>query len=138
MFIEIDDLKTHLREEHATLISRADETILTAAISGAIAEAKGYLSAYDTEAIFSATGDARESLLLIFCKDIAVYHLINLCAAGNYYERREKRYEQAVAWLKGVQKGDVVPNLPKRKAEDGSNVGGPFYLSSNPKRTTHF
>lgn len=137
MFLTPDDLKTHLREEHAELISRADETIITAALSGAIAEAKGYLTAYDTEAIFSAAGDVRDPLLLIFCKDIAVYHLINLCAAGNYYERRQQRYERAVAWLKGVQKGDVVPDLPKKAAGEDA-PSGPFHFSSNPKRITHF
>lgn len=137
MFLTVEDLKTHLREEHTELISRADETIVTAALSGAIAEAKGYLTGYDTEAIFSAVGDDRDPLLLIFCKDIAVYHLINLCAVGNYYERREKRYEQALAWLKGVQKGDIVPDLPRKQTEEGESAG-PFYLSSNKKRITHF
>ncbi|WP_294596283.1 phage protein Gp36 family protein [uncultured Rikenella sp.] len=137
MFLTPDDLRTHLREEHAELISRADETIITAALSGAIAEARGYLTAYDTETIFAATGEARDPLLLIFCKDIAVYHLINLCAAGNYYDRRQARYERAVAWLRGVQKGEIVPDLPKKNPDEGVS-SGPFYFSSNPKRTTHF
>lgn len=137
MFLTPDDLKTHLRDEHAELISRADATIITAALTGAVAEAKGYLTSYDTDAIFAASGDARDPLLLIFCKDIAVYHLINLCAAGTYYERKEKRYEQAVAWLKGVQRGEIVPDLPKKPAVEGTQPG-PFYFSSNTKRTTHF
>lgn len=137
MFLTPEDLKTHLREEHTELISRADETIITATLSGAIAEARGYLTAYDVETIFTASGEDRDPLLLIFCKDIAVYHLINLCAAGNYYERRERRYEQAIAWFKGVQRGEIVPDLPKKSPEEGTS-SGPFYFSSNPKRTTHF
>ncbi len=137
MFLTPEDLKTHLRDEHTELISRADETIVTASLSGAVAEARGYLTAYDTEVVFSAVGDERDPLLLIFCKDIAVYHLINLCAAGSCYERRERRYEQALAWLKGVQRGEIVPDLPKKSTEESAS-SGPFYFSSNPKRTTHF
>jgi len=42
-FLTKNELKTHLYEENVDVISRNDETILTAAIDAAVQEAKGYL-----------------------------------------------------------------------------------------------
>lgn len=138
MFLETKDLRTHLREEYQELISRGDDTVVTAAIDGAVAEMRGYLGRYDTERIFGAEGAQRHSLLLIFAKDIAVWHLINMTQPGVHYELREGRYNRAVAWLKSVQSGDVTPDLPEARDEEGNPEGALVYHSSNPKRTQHF
>lgn len=137
MYLTQTELKTHLRDEYAELISRGDDTLLTASIDGAIAQASGYLGDYDTKTIFEANGEQRNPLLLIFVKDIAVYHFINLCGAGSYYERREKRYDGAIAWLKGVQKGIVTPNLPKSVSSAGRSSSS-IHIASNAKRGNHF
>lgn len=89
-FITAEELETHLYKENIDTISREDETILTAAVDAAIEEAYGYLGAYDRKKIFEATGGQRNPLLLIFVKDIAVWHFINLCNAGCDLELREK------------------------------------------------
>ena len=102
MFLTKEDLQSHLRNELQDLITRGDDTIIAAAIDGAVAEAKGYLGRFDTERIFRAEGAERNDLLLIFIKDIATYHLINLTSPGIHYDRREKRYDRAVEWLKAV------------------------------------
>nr|DAW46659.1 MAG TPA: head to tail adaptor [Caudoviricetes sp.] len=136
-FLTQEDLKTHLREEATGLITRGDEAITAAAIDSAIAEMKSYLNDYDLSAIFAATGEDRHPLLLTFAKDIAVYHLINLCNYGSGYERRKERYEQAVAWLKSVQKGFVTPDLPRKASGDGT-TGGIYRFTSNPKRGNYF
>lgn len=81
-FITPKELETHLYKENIEAISREDETILTAAIDAALQEAYGYLGAYDRKKIFEATGSQRNALLLIFVKDIAVWHFVNLCNAG--------------------------------------------------------
>lgn len=133
MFITKLDLETHLRGEVVNLITRAEDAIIEAAIDGAISEIKGYLSGYDTDAIFKAECKERHALLLIFAKDIAVWHLINLCSAASNYEKREGRYKRACEWLKGVQRGDISPDLPK--IADAPKL---VLSSSNPKRTTHF
>ena len=78
-FITPKELETHLYKENIEAISREDETILTAAIDAAVQEAYGYLGAYDRKKIFEATGSQRNALLLIFVKDIAVWHFVNLC-----------------------------------------------------------
>lgn len=137
MFLTTEELITHLYSENVNIISRDDDTILTAAVDGAIAEAKGYLAAYDREEIFSTTGTRRNALLLIFVKDIAVWHFINLCNAGTEIDLRRHRYDRAIDWLKSVQRGDVSPDLPIQEDQDGP-VGGIIKFGSNAKRNQHY
>lgn len=139
-FLTPTELETHLYKENIEAIGREDETILLSAIDAAIQEAYGYLGAYDRERIFNSTGSERNALLLIFIKDIAVWHFINLCNAGTDLELRQDRYERAVSWLRAVQKNEVKPNLPViDKDNDGQPDTAPEYIfGSNPKREQHF
>lgn len=136
--ITITELKTHLYQENINTISRTDTTILEASIDGAISEVKGYLASYDREAIFGATGSNRNALLLIFLKDIAVWHFLVLSNAGVELELRENRYNRAIAWLKGVQKGEIQPDLPTITESDGDKKTDTIKTGSNPKKTQHF
>ena len=139
-FITPEELETHLYKENIEAISREDETLLTAAIDAALQEAYGYLGAYDRKKIFEATGRQRNALLLIFVKDIAVWHFVNLCNAGTDLQLRQDRYERAVAWIRQVQKSDVKPDLPVMD-EDGDGIpdtAGEYIYGSNPKRNQHF
>lgn len=136
-FLTSEELKTHLYAENINIISRDDETILQAAIDAACQEAKSYLAAYDTAQIFAAVGATRNALLLIFVKDIAVWHFINLCNAGTELQLRQDRYDRAIDWLKAVQRGDVSPDLPKI-VEDGVEKNGIITFGSNPKKNQHF
>lgn len=136
MYLSLDEMKTHLYAENIDIISRGDEAIMTAAIDSAIAEAKGYLGAYDRNKIFSAAGEDRNPLVLLFVKDIATWHFLVLCNAGSKMELRQDRYHSAIAWLKAVQKGDVTPDLP---TEENTGVGtGMIKFGSNPKKGQHF
>lgn len=135
MYITKDELSTHLYLEQIEAISGADETLLTAAIDGAVAEAKGYLHRYDTEAIFAAVDTNRNALLVIFIKDIAVWHYINLANPGTDYKARQDRYNSAIAWLKLVQKGEVIPDLQKPEPVEGQADG--FTWGSNLRRDNH-
>lgn len=137
-FLSPEELKTHLYAENINVISRDDETILQAAIDSANQEAKSYLAAYDTTQIFAASGADRNALLLIFVKDIAIWHFINLCNAGTELQLRQDRYNRAIDWLKAVQKGDVSPDLPKIVDEGGSEKNGIITFGSNPKKNQHF
>jgi phage gp36-like protein len=138
MFVTVEELKTHLYGDSISAISGTDDTIPTAAIDAAISEARGYLAGYSRNAIFSAEGPARNALLLVFVKDIAVWHYINLSNAGTELELRLKRYERAISWLKGVQKGDITPDLPSADSEGGQGITAPVIFGSNPKREQHF
>lgn len=130
-------MKTHLYKENVDIIQRGDDTILTAAVEGAIAEAKGYLGAYDIERIFNVEASDRNPLLLIWVKDIATWHFLVLCNAGYELELREQRYKQAIDWLKNVQKGNITPNLPKIEDTKDENASWIKY-GSNPQKQQHF
>lgn len=138
MFLTTEEIYTHLYEETVTAISGDDERLLTAAMSGAEAEAKGYLHAFDTEKVFNATEEQRDALLLIWVKDIAVWHYINIANPNVDFEVRERRYNSAIAWLKGVQKGSIVPDFPKKTDISGAEENATqFRFGSNPKRANH-
>ncbi|HMM16301.1 MAG TPA: DUF1320 family protein [Petrimonas sp.] len=137
-YITTNELQTHLYAENVDVISRQDDTIVQAAIDAAIAEAKGYLMAFDVKTEFEKTKtdpDTRNALLLIFIKDIAVWHFVNLCNAGTDLQLRQDRYERAIDWLKSVQKGNVTPDLPALPDETKTGI---ILFSSNPKRNNHF
>lgn len=137
MYISIEELNTHLYSEQIEAISGPEDyTMLTAAIDGAVSEAKGYLHRYDKAAIFAATGESRNALLVIFVKDIAVWHYINLANAGTEYRIRQDRYKAAIDWLKSVQAGAIVPDLPTASAVEGDS--GSYAWGSNTKRDNHF
>lgn len=141
-YLTTEELNTHMHDEQVETITRGDDTIAQAAIDAAVAEARGYLSRFDTSRTFMATGGKRNQLLLIFVKDIAVWHLCNLCNAGNDIKLRQDRYERAIDWLIAVQRGDVSPDLPVREPEAGkggkNNPIGTIAYGSNPKRRQHF
>lgn len=137
-YLSNDEIKTHLYSDNVDVITRGDDTIVTAAVDAAVSEAKGYLSAFDRDAIFTALADARNALLLTFVKDIASWHLLNLCNAGSDMKLRQDRYDRAVEWLKAVQKGNVSPDLPAIVATDGTTAAQGITFGSNTKREQHF
>jgi len=138
MYLSNDEIKTHLYTDNVNVITRGDDTIVTAAVDAAVSEAKGYLSAFDRDAIFGALAEARNALLLTFVKDIASWHLLNLCNAGSDMKLRQDRYDRAIEWLKAVQKGNVSPDLPVITAPDGTATAQGITFSSNVKRESHF
>jgi phage gp36-like protein len=137
MYLSKIELSTHLYAENIEVVTRGDDTMVTAAIDAAIQEAKGYLGAFDKTAIFAAVGESRNALLLTFVKDIAAWHLLNLCNAGVELRLRQDRYERAVNWLKDVQKGNVSPDLPVANVE-GEPTGAAIQYGSNEKRNQHY
>lgn len=134
MFITKAELGSHMHLDTIDVITGGDDTLVNAAIDGAISEAKGYLSDFNSDAIFNATGTERHPLLVTFVKDIAVWHLVALSNYNADIEFREKRYNRAVEWLKAVQKGLVIPDLPR--TDDISK--NPIIWGSNEKRNQHF
>ena len=136
-YLQNEEMRTHLYLDNIDTITEGDDTIMTAAIDAAMQEARGYLGAYDRDAIFSAQAEQRNALLLVFIKDIAAWHFLVLCNAGHELKLRQARYERAVAWLRAVQKGDVVPDLPVTGSESGEGTDIIKY-GSNAKREQHF
>jgi hypothetical protein len=112
---------------------------LDTAISSAVAEALGYLTGYDTAAIFDATGSDRNPILLLYIKDIAVWHYIQLSNPSVDMQLRLTRYEKAIDWLMRVQSGKTNPNLPlPAPPEDGSPQENFFKWGGNDQLQYNF
>ena len=135
MYITKDEINTHLYGEQISAISGTDETELQSAINAAIIEAAGYLSAFDHKAEFAKQGNARNALLIIYVKDIAVWHYINKCNVNTDLQLRAKRYDDAIAFLNRVQKGAVQPGIEPLPKEQQTGI---IISSSNPKRNNHY
>jgi hypothetical protein len=108
-YLTAAEIGTHL---YSGVTNDENETILASAIAAGMEEARSYLTAYDMTAIFAATGDARNPILLLYIKDITVWHYIQLSNPSVEMDLRLKRYEQAIKFLEKVQSGKTNPNLP--------------------------
>lgn len=76
-------------------------------------EISSYLrSRYDVETTFAATAAERNSQIVMYYCDIALYHMSSWLPGRMGFEIREKRYETAMKWLDKVQAGKVIPALP--------------------------
>ncbi len=138
-FITTEDYDASIHKEILDSVTRNDPQIIEICEDRAIAEMKGYLSGrYDSNAIFSASGEDRNQLVLMMALDIAIYHLFCIHNPRNISEIRKERYKRAVEWCKQVQRGDVIPDgLPLLETE-ARNTSSEIQIRSNPKRHNHF
>jgi phage gp36-like protein len=137
-----EEITTHLYGEVINEINRNDENNLIKAIEAAIAEAESYLTAYDTEAIFSASGNERNSIILLYIKDITVWHYIQLSNPAVDMQLRLDRYDNAIKFLEKVQAGKANPKLPlPDPADNADNIqAGETFVKwgGNIKRHNHY
>lgn len=137
------DFKTHIYAEIITEITRSDATICPIAIAEAIATAKGYLSRFNRTKLFdaNATGFVDDPQLLAAVKDIAVWRMIRLANPNLSIEMARTNYEDAIAWLKDVQKGTADPEdwpyVDDDEDTDRDESTSVSYVS-NDKRTNHY
>ncbi len=130
MFIDNEDYKVVIGDAALKVVSQwSPENIANAEVE-AIEEISGYLRpVYDTAAIFAATGNDRNRLIVMYTADIVLYHLTASQPQKMGSEIRKERYERAVKWLEGVQAGRIVPDLPLTVSDDGSAGFGTSYHS---------
>lgn len=114
----------HRFRKGVKVVSQASGEIRDNAELEACEEIAGYLRPkYDTEAVFSAEGEERNRLVVMYAADIALYHMIAAMPQKMGSEIRKERYERAVKWLEGVQAGKIIPDLPLATDEDGTPTG---------------
>ena len=142
-FIQETDYDASIHREILDALLRhdsdvSDSTIVEICEDRAIEEMRGYLDKfYDTDAIFNATGAARNQLVLMMAVDIAVYHIF--CQHNPYKisQVRKDRYDRAVEWLKAVAAGKItIANAPKLDAEAAAEAS-PWQIRSNILHDTH-
>jgi phage gp36-like protein len=136
MFLSDEDFRVVIGETALKVISQTSPDNLALAVNEAIEEISGYLRpAFDTQAIFAATGNDRNRLIVMYTADIALYHLIASQPQKFGSEVRKERYERAIKWLEGVQSGKIVPDLPTPDSDaDGNPPFGTFFHSQRPLR----
>ncbi|MDH8702354.1 phage gp36-like protein [Dysgonomonadaceae bacterium PH5-43] len=138
-FINIGDYKARIHREILDALVREDESIIEIVEDQSIALVRSYLNnRYDCDKIFSATGSARNQLVLMMALDITVYNIFKIHNPQKMSQVTKDAFERAMIWLKEVNKGSVsidgAPLLP----EDELAGKSPFLTKSNRKRTNHY
>jgi hypothetical protein len=143
-FITTDDFKTHVYAELIDEITRGDADIPLRGISAGISEAKGYLSRFDLPKIFGTSEiepEVNDEYLKDIVKDLALWKMVKLANPNIDLKLIRTSYEDAIAWLKTVQKGGADPEGWPYKPDDLATPGNENYgiqWSSNKKRRQHF
>lgn len=134
-FIDPSDYDASIHAEILDSLLRSDLTLIEICEDRAIAEMRSYMrTRYDCDAIFSAEGANRHPLVLMMAIDISIYHAFCIHNPQKMSAIRQKRYERAIEWLKGVQTGEVVIDGAPRLDSDTIAQNGYYLMKSNTKR----
>lgn len=147
MFATKDDLKNNIYDYQVDEITEGNDDIVVQAIKTAIQEVKSYLTGndkkefldgrkrYDVNAIFSATGENRDALILTYTMTIAKWYIIDLSNVDILYEKAKDRYDRAVAWLNKLRKGEVtIDDLPEINTENSGENDDVFPFSYGSRK----
>lgn len=127
MFISKEDYKVVIGDAAFKVVSQASAVNVENAEAEAVEEISSYLRpVYDTDAIFSAEGEKRNRLIVMYTADIALYHLVASQPQRMGIEIRKERYDHAIKWLKGVQAGDLISDLPRAHFSEDTSFGTSF------------
>lgn len=135
MFLTDQDYAVVIGESALRVFSQVSTDNRHAAEAEAREEMASYLRPkYDVQAIFATEGEARNRLLVMYCVDIALYHLAASAPQKMGSDIRRERYERAIRWFEGVARGTIVPDLPLATAmtEDGSAPLSGFIYGTQP------
>ena len=133
-YITTGDCQTLIQDMNLNQILNNDSTIMDAAVEIGIAEARSYLVQkylFDEELLL--TGATRDTQIVQTIIDIALFHVHSRIAPRNIPELREKRYDNAIAWLKACGKGNVTPGIIERTTD-----GKMIRWGSSTKYTNNF
>ena len=134
MFINDEDYRVVIGEQALKTVSQVSDDNRANAEDEAIEEISSYLRPkYDTSALFSAEGNERNRLIVMYACDIALYHMSASLPQKMGSEIRKERYERAIKWLEGVQAGKIVPDLPVATDEEGNPMGFPMVYGCQKK-----
>jgi len=133
MFIQEIDYKVVIGETALKVVTQADQETRGNAELEAVEEISGYLRPkYDCKAIFEAEGANRNRQILMYACDIALYHMAASLPNKMGMEIRKERYERAIEWLKQVQAGIVIPDLPEATTDSGESAAPSIRYGSKP------
>ena len=141
-FITVDDYDATIHREILDSLLREEagnSATVEVCENRAIATVRSLIgNRYDCDAIFAATGDRRNVIILKVCLDIAVYEIF--CQHNPYKmsQIRKDRYDDAMTFLREVRDFDAsidgAPLLPEETQADNSR----WQIESDCLRATHF
>lgn len=141
-FLTETDYEVQIRNWIKQIIIQRKEDVRHQAELASQAEMESYLrQRYNVAQIFSATGENRNALIILYMVDIVIYHLHSNTAGDVIPELRIIRYNAAKDWLKAVAKGDISPDLPEKpdEGEGGEGTGSQIIeFGSNPKYSERY
>lgn len=133
MFIIESDYKVVIGETALKVVTQADLETRANAELEAVEEISGYLRPrYDCEAIFGAEGAQRNRQILMYACDIALYHMAASLPNKMGMDIRKERYDRAIEWLRQVQSGIVIPDLPEATTDAGESAAPSIRYGSKP------
>lgn len=134
-FVTIEDYDASVHRDILDALVRDDKSLIEICEDRAIAEMRCYLSKrYDCNAIFSASGEQRNQLVLMMVIDIAVYHIFCIHNPQKLSQVRKDRYERAVEWMRGVADEDISIDGVPLLSEDERAAKASLMFKSNHKR----
>ena len=142
-FILLSDYDATIHREILDSLLRGDaaegNAVIEVCENRAVATVRSLIGArYDCDAIFSATGDERNVLVLKVCVDIAVYEIF--CQHNPYKmsQVRKDRYDDAMQWLRDVRDFNANIEGAPLLDEESRNDNSRWLIGSHPQRDTYF
>ena len=135
-FLNETDLHTSIYKHLLDTLIQEDASIVPFCIDAALAEARSFLiDRYDVDVIFAKADKDRNSLLVMMCRDLAVFSIIGISNPGIDYDDKKTRSKAARTWFKQVQSGASKPNLEIMPEEQKIGI---VSSGSNKKRNQHY
>ena len=134
-FINKDDYRFSISLAVLDTLTGGDDAIINELSAQAIEEAKSYLNIrFDTDALFALNGDDRHKAVMMYCKDLALYHLYSINTLSSIPETRVNRYTNALNFLKDVRDQKInLDKMPLNYSEARATVKS----GTNEKRINH-
>lgn len=134
-FLAHDDFKPAIKLSLLDQLVESDNAIIDELAAAAVEEMKAYLKTrFNVTTIFAATGASRNKLVLMYCRDIALYHIYSRYTLNMMPGIKEQRYKEAVKWMEGVRDEMINPDgLPA----SASATAGYIKTGGNEKRVNH-
>lgn len=134
MYCDPQELNSVLYEELQEAITRGDTELVVTHINDAMAYVQAKLSQkYNMVEEFAKRGNQRNSLIVKYVKDIAVYFCYDL--TETMPTKRMKAYDDAVKFLDDAKQGNIViAGLSAAPVEPLTNHSGVTAYGGNKKR----
>ena len=109
-FLEIDDYRFSIKIPMLMALVDNDDSIVHELTNEAVNDMTSYLNArYRADELFEKTGDARDKTLMMYCRDIALFHIFSIYNFRVIPAIRETRYKKALLWLQEVSQQKINP-----------------------------